>query len=126
MLSGADIQTAGNKIVVRARQEDHETISDLLSGRPANRTTVAEGKKVYSLRIPVEKPVGKLLDELGPALKVEFHINREAIKSAGLSLDRLVQVDVKDASADELLHAVLEPAGLTFHRKGDVIEVAPK
>jgi hypothetical protein len=126
LLSDADIRVAGNKIVVRGRQEDQETVNDLLAGRGARKTTVNEGRKVYTLRVPVDKPVGHLLDELGPALKLEIHVDRQAISTAGLSLDKLVQLDVKDVTADELLRAVLEPAGLTFHRRGDVIDVTPK
>jgi hypothetical protein len=126
LLSDADIRVAGNKIVVRGLQEDQEIVNDLVAGRSARKTTVNEGRKVYTLNVPVDKPVGKLLDELGPALKLEIHVDRQAISAAGLSLDKLVQLDVKDVSADELLRAVLEPAGLTFHRRGDVIDVTPK
>ncbi len=126
MLGNAEIRVEGNKLVVRGRQEDQDVVDDLVSGREARRTTVKEGRKVYTLRIPVEKPVGKILDELGPALKMEFHVDAQAIKAAGLSLDKLVQLDVKDVPADELLRAVLEPAGLTFRRHGDVIDILPK
>jgi hypothetical protein len=37
-----------------------------------------------------------------------------------------VRVDVKDASAEELLAAVLAPAGLTFDQQGRAITVHPK
>ncbi len=126
MLHNTDIRMAASRVVVSGTQEEQDIVSELLSGRTAGRTTVNEGKKVYTLQIPIEKPVGKLLEQLGPALNVQIHMNADAIKAAGLSLDTLVKIDVKDASADELLKSILQPAGLTFRRQGDVIEIAPK
>jgi hypothetical protein len=124
LLDGAEIDVAGNKLIVRGRQEDQDVVHDLLAGRTAHRTKVAEGRKVYTLR--VELPVGKLLDALGPKMGVELQLDRSAITAAGISLETKVQVDVKEVSADELLRAVLEPAGLTYVRHENIVEVKPK
>jgi hypothetical protein len=59
-------------------------------------------------------------------MHVNIQIDRPAIEAAGLSLDKPVKLDVKEVSEDELLRSVLEPAGLTFQRRGNVIEVKPK
>jgi hypothetical protein len=125
-LAAADISVQGKSLLVRGTQEQHELVAEALSGRTAKTTSVKEGRKVYTLNIPVEKPVSKLLNELAARLDWNLQIDRQAIAVAGLSLDTLVTVSVKDASEDELLHAILDPAGLAFRKRGNLIEVKPK
>lgn len=94
------------------------------SAKPRQRIVTGPARKIYTLQ--VELPVGQLLQSLGPRMGLDIHIDKEAIAAAGKSLDTKVKLDVKDAGADELLRAVLEPAGLTFVRNGNVVEVQPK
>ena len=122
-LPGAKIEATSDGLVVRGRAEDQAFVERFLSGRPAKRTTVTSGRKVYQLVIVM--PVGPLIKTLGKKMGLEVKIDDEAIKAAGLSLATEVKVSVKDASADELLTAVLKPAGLTFVRHGERIEVKP-
>jgi hypothetical protein len=125
-LSGANVSVQGKTLVVRGTQEEHDLVGDTLAGRTAKTTTVKEGRKVYSLNVPVEKPVSKLLSELAAKLNWDLQIDRKAITAAGLSMDKLVTVEVKDVTEDELLRAILEPAGFTFRHRGNVVEVKPK
>jgi hypothetical protein len=125
LLADAEISVASGKVVVRGRQEDQEIVSELLAGRTARRTTVTEGRKVYSMP-RADAPVSKLLETIGRQLNLEIQIDRPAVAAAGISLEKSVQVDVKDVSADQLLKTVLEPAGLTYERRGDVVEVKPR
>ncbi len=92
--------------------------------KPGHRIVMGEARKVYSLQ--VELPVGQLLQALGPRMGLEIHVDKEAIAAAGKSLDTKVKIDMKDVGDEELLHAVLEPAGLTFTRKDNVVDVKPK
>ncbi len=57
-------------------------------------------------------------------LEIEF--DRAAITAAGVSLSKKVALDVKEVSADELLHAILDPAGLSFEQHGTTLNVKPK
>ncbi len=91
---------------------------------PGHRIVVGEARKVYSLQ--VELPVGQLLQALEPRMGLEIHVDKEAIAAAGKSLDTKVKIDVKDVGDEELLRAVLEPAGLAFTRKDNVVDVKPK
>lgn len=125
LLADAEVSVAGGKVVVRGRQEDQEIASELLAGRPARRTTVSEGRKVYSMP-RVDAPVSKLLETISRQLNLEIEIDRPAIAAAGISLEKTVQVDVKDVTADQLLKAVLEPAGLVYQQRGNVVNVKPK
>jgi hypothetical protein len=125
LLGDAQVSVAGGKVVVRGRQEDQEIVSELLAGHTARRTSVSEGRKVYSMP-RVDAPVSKLLETIGRQLNLEIQIDRPALAAARISLEKSVQVDVKDVTADQLLKAVLEPAGLRYERHGDVVEVKPK
>ena len=104
------------KLFVRGTAEDQEFVADFLSGRTVKKVVVLPGTKVYQLSIVM--PVGKLIEKLGPKLDLDVKIDEAAIDAANLSLKTEVKVDVKDATADQLLTAVLAPAGLTFDRQG--------
>ena len=54
-LPGAQIDVAGDKLLVRGRAEDQDFVEAYLSGRPAKQTSVTPGQKVYQLS--VVKPV---------------------------------------------------------------------
>ena len=124
LLADADIRAADGKLVVRGRQEDQDAVAEILSGHTARRTTVTEGQQVYSLK--VELPVKQLIESLCKKMDLELHMDEAAITAAGLSLEKSVKLDVQNVSADDLLHAVLDPAGLTFTRRGNTVEVKPK
>lgn len=122
-LPAAKVEVTGDKLVVRGRAEDQDFVDTYLSGRPAKQTTVGGEKKVYQLKIVMA--VGPLIRTLGKKMDLEVRIDEEAIKAAGLSLATEVQVNVKDVTADELLKAVLAPAGLAFERRGNAINIRP-
>lgn len=122
LLAGAEIKVVNDQVVVRGREEDQEVVRNLRKQRPATRTS--EGRKVYTLH--VQLPIGELLHALGPQMGLEIQLDKEAIEAAKISLATKVEVNLKDASADELLKAVLEPVGLTYVRHENVVQVKPK
>ena len=122
-LPDAQCEVADGKLQVRGRAEDQDFVVDLLAGRTAKSTAVVAGKKVYSLTLV--KPVGDFIKALGEKLGLEVKFDTAAIEAAAISLKQEVRVDVKEVSEDELLQAVLTPAGLTFDRQGKTITVKP-
>jgi hypothetical protein len=124
LLQRSEIEPRDKGFVVRGPAEEHEMVESLLAGETVRRTEVTQGKKVYQLNIAM--PVGRLIKQLGPMLELDVQIDETQIKRAGLSLDREVSVSVKNASEDQLLRTVLEPAGLTFERDGRTLVVRPK
>jgi hypothetical protein len=84
----------------------------------------AATKQVYSLRV-VEKPVGPVLQELSRRLNWQLKIDEAAITAAGRSLDARVSMAVENVDQDELLEALLEPAGLVYEREGNQIRIGP-
>lgn len=76
-------------------------------------------KTVMTLRV-TQQPVGAILRAITERLGVAFEMEGTLDEH----LQTRVSVDVHDATLDALLSATLEPAGLTFRRRGDVIVIA--
>jgi hypothetical protein len=85
----------------------------------------AATKQVYSLRV-AEQPVGGVMRALAKRLNWQVKFDEAAIGTAGKSLDKRVSFAVENVGEDELLQAVLQPAGLTFRREGEVVYVVPE
>lgn len=117
----AEIKVEGDKVVVRGRVEDHETLT---AAKPRSQTPAAGGVEVYTLAVR-EQPLGPVLEELKQRLGLELHIDEAALKSAEISLDRRVSFSVEKATLDELFAAALKPAGLTFRRRDKAIDIFP-
>ncbi|MGD9632773.1 MAG: hypothetical protein AB7G28_10595 [Pirellulales bacterium] len=83
------------------------------------------GKQVFSLRVE-NQPVGRVLEQLAGRLHWKLTVDEAAIRAAGLSLDRLVSFHVENADEDQLLAALLAPAGLAATRDADRIQIAPR
>jgi hypothetical protein len=122
------LQQDGDWAVVDARVEEHQRLSEWLAGpqaRPAVRPPSRPGIQVYALRVE-EQPVRAILNALIQRENWPLEADEESIRAAGLSLDQRVTFDVKDASQEVLLRAILEPAGLDFRREGDRIKIVPR
>jgi type II secretory pathway component GspD/PulD (secretin) len=92
---------------------------------PQTSPNTPASKQVFTLRVE-NQPVGKVLDQLADRLGWKLDIDQAAIQAAGLSLDRLVSFEVENADEDQLLEAVLKPAGLSAARSDQRIRVAPR
>jgi hypothetical protein len=91
--------------------------------RAAPRST--ETKQVYTLRV-AEKPVGAVVRELAQRLNWQVEFDEAAIRAAGRSLDQRVSFKVENVDQEELLRALLWPAGLDFRRDGERIRIVPR
>jgi hypothetical protein len=92
---------------------------------PQTPSNAPASKQVFTLRVE-NQPVGKVLDQLANRLDWKLDVDEPAIRAAGLSLDRLVSFEVENADEDQLLEAVLKPAGLSAARSDQRIRVAPR
>ena len=125
LLPDSQVTVEKGKVLVRGPLEDHERVS--VTGSPSSTQTRIAGPKITKYTLTVrEQPLARLLEQLGQQLKLEIRLDGAALEKAGIAPDMLVSFSVQEASLDELLKAVLEPAGLTFRKKDDVIEVLPK
>lgn len=123
----SQIKVVGDQVVVRGRLEDHERIAQ--PSRPSQRQTPgpvrpSQGEKRYTVG-QTTGPLGQLLEQLAAQLALELRIDRQALEQAGISLQQPVSFSVKEATLDELFEAVLAPAGCTFRRRGNVLQIRP-
>lgn len=83
------------------------------------------GQQQYTLRVQ-EQPVSVVLQALGKRLNWAIQIDEEGIRKAGKSLDTRVSFSVNKADQDQLLEALLEPAGLDYQADGDRVRIVAK
>ena len=86
---------------------------------------VPAGKQVFTLRIE-NQPVGKVLEQLGQRLGWKLAIDEAALRTAGRSLDMRVSFVVEKADENQLLDALLKPAGLKAERDGNLVRVTSR
>jgi hypothetical protein len=121
------IEVTGNSAAVHARLEDHQRLAEWLAGpatRPTTRPPAGPAKSVFTLRVE-EQSVQAVIDALKQKLDWKLEVDVEVIRAAGLSLDRRVSFEVKNADQDELLKALLQPAGLDYQREGERLKIVP-
>jgi hypothetical protein len=117
----------GNEALVEGRLEDHESLAEWLKGPQSvtpPRGPTRGTRQVYTLRVQ-EQPLRTVLQTLAEKLQWQLQIDETALQAAGLSLDMRVSFDVKDASENALLEAILRPAGFGYRREGERIVVVP-
>jgi hypothetical protein len=117
----------GRSILVDGRLEDHERLAELLSGRMTPRRAKlpsGETKRVYTLRVE-EQPVGTVLRQLADQFRWTIEIDEASIRAAGRSLDVRVSFSVDQSSEEDLLKAVLRPAGLDYRREDGRLRIVP-
>jgi hypothetical protein len=92
--------------------------------RRAERPTPG-GRQVFTLRVE-NQPVGNVLGQLGRRLGWQLTVDDAALRAAGRSLDKRVSFRVENADEDQLLEALLAPAGLRAQRDGKKVRIAPR
>jgi len=113
----AVIRVERDTLIVRGRAEDHDSIARALRGEPVRRTTTRRtpemGQKVFTLNVE-HAPLGRLIRQLSGQLGLELKMDEAALREAGIDLEKLVSLQVQNASLDELLSTMLKPHGLDF------------
>jgi hypothetical protein len=58
--------------------------------------------------------------------ELKFEYDADEFKNAGINLDTLVSVNLKNATIEELLKEVFDPLGITFEIVDRTIKLKPK
>ena len=90
--------------------------------RPSSTRGKQDSRHVYTLRVQ-EKPVRAVLQELSKRLHWAIQIDEESIRRAGKSLDARVSFSVENVNQQQLLTALLRPAGLDFRLNGERVRI---
>ena len=106
--------------------EDHRMISRFRAGMPDRSMPAPVASdplngelSAYSLKI--EDSIKRLLEAVTPRLGLELKVDPRITKE----LQVRVRVEVNKVSAEELLHAILDPVNLRFQIQGRRLEVLP-
>ena len=128
-VSGVDVAVDRRDIVVRGRLEDHEELARILSSTPSNRqrprrrsAKVQREEHAYTLRVS-EQPLVRVLEQLGQQIRLEISYQGRPISESADELTQRVTFSVDNVKLDELLAAVLQPAGLVHQRSGQRVVV---
>jgi hypothetical protein len=119
----AEIDIVEGKIRVRGMLDDHERIE--AARKPAGPTPAANAdadlkNKRCTLTV-TEKPIGPVLRQIAKQLDLQLQMDEAAIAEAGVSLDRLVSIKVKEVTIDEVLQAAIKDVPLQYRRQGNVV-----
>lgn len=117
-------------IVVRGRVEDHELVAKSLSGtKPvANTKTGVPPTPLSQRRFTLNEknvPVRAVLQELEKS-GAELDFDADQLTASGVDLNRAVAVDVKKATIEEFLQAILGPVNAVATVDGLTISIRPK
>ena len=126
-LPGAKLRIEGGRLVLDGRVEDHERLLELLGNKapqPSRPAPSPNAEQRYTLRVE-NQPVGEVLRQLAERLRWNLIIDEASIRAAGRSLDKQVSFAVEDVALDDLLEALLQPAGLTYQQEGQQITIVP-
>ena len=110
-------EVEGKSVRYTGRLEELEAVDLWLKGGPQPRTPLrkpAGGWQTRKFTFKVENaPLIEVLKRLkDQGLPIEW--DEAALVAAGVDLKRKLQIELKDASAEKMLSAICEPAGLKF------------
>ncbi len=127
-IPGVELRVDGDDVVVDGFAEVHDQLRNLLRRqREPDRPppVAAKTRKLYTLRVE-QQPLQAVLQQLGQRLGWTIETDDVAIAAAGKSLEERVSFAVENVDEDELLRAMLRPAGLDHKRDGNRVRVFPR
>jgi hypothetical protein len=123
-IPAARVTADENTVRLEGLVEHHEYVERRFRGRPARKSTVTAGKEVHQLSVE-EAALDQVVEQLAGRLNLEIAWDRQGIDRAGISVDQLISLEIKDADLDELLRAVLNGTGLAFRREDRKVSIYP-
>ncbi len=123
-LPAARVTAGDNQVHLEGLLEDHEFVERHLDGAPTRRTKVSVGKQVYQFSAE-NAALERVVEQVAARLQLDVQWDRAEIKRAGISVDQLITVAVKDATLDDLLRAVFKDTGLSFRRNDRTVSIRP-
>lgn len=120
---GLQFTIDGSHVVVDSTIEVADEIRRLLDGssaRPKPPAATAKVEKRYTLRVQ-DQPLGAVITAVAKEVGLELRFDPRVQDYR----DKLVWLDVKDATLDQLLQILLKPAGLTYQIDQQTLDIRP-
>ncbi|MBD3672014.1 MAG: hypothetical protein HUJ26_00695 [Planctomycetaceae bacterium] len=129
MAPAAEISVRGRRVTVTGLVEDHAAIRDFRSGRRKLQgedsiALIPLSKRLFTLTLR-DVPASAVLTELQKS-GVHFVWDAKSFAAAEIDLNTLVEINVKEASAEEFFQALLTPLGIAFDLSGVTVTMRPK
>lgn len=129
-ISGLRAVPGDKEVLVRGTVEQHEAVEALL--RPGRRTTVKPvandvpplERREFTLKVQAV-PVSAIMQKLAES-GIEFEYDAAVLKAAGVDLNQRIDLDVKQARADEFLRAMFGPLGVRFSYEKLTVTLTPQ
>lgn len=119
----AEIEIRGTRIIVRGTIEEHQALT--AANKPTARPDEpATGTQVYTLTVS-GKPLGVVLPQLAKQLHLKLDLDETVIQDRAGSLDKLVELQVKEATLKELLDELLKDSELAYRVEDETLYVFP-
>lgn len=87
-----------------------------------SRNEIPLARRRFTLRVE-QQPLDQLLPALAERIGLKLEWDEKSLERKGVSLDKPVSLDVKNATIQELFRAALEPLKLEFQLRGNTIRV---
>ncbi len=123
-------ETRRNRLFVRGTLEQHEAVDALLNPKrrtargdhPAGSTALSQQEFSFRVQGRPARAIFQKLEDTG--VKLEY--DATALAAAGIDLDKLIDMNVKNVSADEFFQTLCDPLGLKFSIDGATVRLQPK
>ncbi len=133
-IPGLEARVEKGKVLVNGTEELHDLVERVRRGGTVpDKSAAGDGPprkplkfERYTLRMK-NQPASALLKELGTPAQGQliFEYNADEFKAAGINLDKLISLEVKKATIEELLKATLDPLGVTFEIVDRTVKLKP-
>lgn len=94
-------------------------IEPAVSAPPSN---VPLSQRRFTLRVEDQR-LDTVLQTLTQRLGLKLELDEKSLAAKGISTDRRISFEVKNATAQELFRAVLKPLKLEFRLRGDAVQI---
>ena len=118
---GLAIRQVADHLEVRGSQEDHELLARILRGETIRTTTTGPAKKRFTLRV-TQAPAAAIIDSIAQQQKLVVRFD----PGLATKLQARVNLDLKEATLDELLKKTLDPLGLVYQLTGQQLTITEK
>ena len=130
VLPDLSVTERGDEIVLKGRIEEHEAFSSILDKGITPKTKpdaplqpLAQRRFTFNSNQPV--PIVSLIEKLEESgITIEY--DRSQLKSAGVDLSQLVEVDVKNVPADEFFRAIFSTTKIKHRVERNRLILSPQ
>jgi len=117
------VEVAGKIVRLTGSAEDQQIAADLAAGKQARKVVVKQDTQRFTLT--ANQPIKNILQVVAKTLELTLEIDDVAIQKQNLSVDREIELNVREVTRDELLTKILGPASLAYEIQDKKLIIKP-